>query len=353
MAPKILLIQLRQLGDILLSTPCIREIKRAWPDATIDFLCHPMGRLVLADNPYLSNLITYDPKGSWLAEWQLLRRLRRARYDIALDFMFNPRSALYARLSGAKRRLAFHSRRDAFFTEIVPQNPEVEYLVTEKFRYLKQLGIEGRSQQLDLPWSERDAAPVKAWINQNPSFAKAPFRVVLSPTSRRTERQWPLSHFARLADRLTREWGASVLWIWGPGEEEVIREVQSLCKESTLKSPPTSFRELAALIAQCDLYVGNTNGPSHVAVAVDTPSVQLHGPTYGRTWVPYTERHRAVTAGKDARDTRGPISLISEEEVWQSLSSMRPLVANDRQNRRASRSAWAGPVNFDIEVPGP
>lgn len=351
MAPKILLVQLRQLGDILLTTPCIREIKRAWPDASIDFLAHPMGRLVLDGNPYLDQILTYDPKGNWREEWKLLRTLRRRGYDCALDFMYNPRSALYTRCSGAGRRLAFASRRAAFFTEIVAQSPsEIEYIVTEKFRYLRQLNIAPVSEALDLPWFAADARCAQDFFASSPDLEKAPLRIVLSPTHRRVERQWPVDRYAKLADRLQREWGAAVVWIWGPGEEDFVRQVQSLAREPTYLAPRTSFRELAALIAQCDLFVGNSNGPSHVAVAVETASLQIHGPTYAKTWCPDRPPHRALQAVTPS-ERHGPIDLISEEELWQALGSMRPQIeaAASRRKSQGPRLSWPGPIKIGRE----
>lgn len=332
MAPKILLLQLRQLGDILLTTPCIREIKRAWPDAEISFLSHPMGKLILDGNPYLTALYTYGT--GWGEQAQLLGQLRAASFDLVLDFMYNPRSAFYARWTGAPRRLAFRSRRDFFFTEQVPQNPEVEYIVREKFRYLEQLGIEPRAQGLDLPWFEQHAAPVARWFASVPELSGSALRVVLSPTHRREERQWPIARYAALADRLSRTWGARVIWAWGPGEEEFVSAARALAREPSWLAPKTSFRELAALLANCDLFVGNSNGPSHVAVAVDTPSLQLHGSTYARTWCPLSERHRGLQAGAASPQKRGPIDLIKEEEVWQALEGMHPYAEVSAQGRQ-------------------
>ncbi len=353
MAPKILLIQLRQLGDILLTTPCLREIRRAWPEAHISFMTHPMGRLILKDNPYLDQHIVYDPKASWRQEWQLLRQLRAGAFDMVLDFMYNPRSALYARITGAPRRLAFPSRRSLFFTETVPQGGKVEYIVSEKFRYLTHLGLKPESPALDLPWFPADAHRTDLWSTEEPRFAEAPLRIVLSPTHRRAERQWPLDRFARLADRLSLEWGATVIWIWGPGEKEFVEGIQARCLQPSLLAPATSFRELAALIARSDLFIGNSNGPSHVAVAVDTPSMQIHGPTYAATWCPLSTRHHAVQACAQS-DTlaslgRGPIDLISEEELWQALSSLRkPVEVGAAARRRlGERRAWQGPFTSE------
>lgn len=343
MVRNILLIQLRQLGDILLTTPCFREIKRAWPDAMITFLSHPMGRLIADENPYLHKHLTYDPNGGWRKDWQLIKELRAARYDLVLDFMYNPRSALYARATGSPRRLAFPSRRAFFFTEIVPQGGRIEYIVQEKFRYLQHLGIQPEQQRLDLPWSEKHTGPLLQILQDAPDFSQAPLRVAISPTHRRAERQWPVERYAKIADRLHLEWGASVIWLWGPGEEEFVRRAMASCEQPMRLAPKTSFRELAALIANCDLFIGNSNGPSHVTVAVDTPSLQIHGPTYAATWCPMTPRHQAVQAHAGTSEGRGPIAAISEAEVWQSLEKMQPLLRKTAESRQQKgvRISWS------------
>ncbi len=336
MPDKILLIQLRQLGDILLTTPCLRELKRAYPKASISFLCHPMGRLILEGNPYLDQLLTYDPSDRLKSEISLWKALRSADYDLVLDFMYNPRSAIYARVTGAPKRLAFPSRRSWFFSDIVAQPKESTYIVREKFSYLSFLGVQPQSIQLDLPWGAKEAAWVEKWQDDEQGFREAPLRIVLSPTHRREERQWSLERFAQLADRLQTTWNATVIWIWGPGEEDFVRQAQSLCTRPTLLAPKSSFRELAALLAHCDLFIGNSNGPSHVAVAVDTPSLQLHGPTSAISWCPSNERHQALQA-EPASGMQG----ISENDVWMKLERMRSLALLSAEARRKKvRGHW-------------
>jgi ADP-heptose:LPS heptosyltransferase len=145
-----------------------------------------------------------------------------------------------------------------------------------------------------------------------------------------------MARFAELSDRLVREWGASVLWLWGPGEEQDIEAAMALCQEKALKAPKTTFREMAALVANCDLFVGNSNGPSHVAVAVDTPSLQLHGPTYGVSWSPNTPAHRYLQ-GQSMTD-------LSVESVLQCLVEMKPAVMASVARRQSCgfRGHWQG-----------
>lgn len=330
---KILLIQLRQLGDIILTTPCIRELRAAYPDAQIDFLAHGMGRLILNDNPYLNEIITYSENDSLKKQFSLIRRLRKENYELVLDFMYNPRSALLAFLTGAKRRLAFPSRRKAFYNELVTQPSEPDYIVREKFKYLEHLNVPTKSEALTLPWFEAHLGPYQE--NRKALFPNdKSFRIALSPTHRRDVRQWPKKQYAMLADYLTSQWNAEIIWLWGPGEQDFVEEVKSHCKESSKLSPKTSFRELAALLANCDLFVGNSNGPSHVAVSCQTPSLQLHGPTFAKAWCPMNEIHHAIQADKMAE--------ISLDQVIQSLEAIKPVVEKRVEARleNGDRISW-------------
>ena len=129
----ILVIQLRRLGDILLTTPVLARLRKRFPKARIDFLCEPAGRAVLENNPNIDRLRLYDrfrPAGE-------IRDVRREGYDAVLDFMNNPRSALLTGLSGARWRVGFAiGVRRAFFNHAVPVPVEPEYVPLRKIRLL-------------------------------------------------------------------------------------------------------------------------------------------------------------------------------------------------------------------------
>jgi heptosyltransferase III len=290
---KILIIQLRQLGDILLTTPVVRAIKNQMPEADVDFMTYPMGKLIVPGNPLVRKHIV-APQDGVMAAMSFARKLRQEHYDVVLDFMATPRSAVMARLVPAYERIAFQTSRAPLFTQTIPRGRSEQYIVREKFQLLKPIGISSEDVRLMLPVDERDYKLPRNFINSTPELAESKLRVILSPTHRREERKWPPERWAQLAVWLERSRNAKVIWIWGPGEEEEISSVMRLSQGVGVKSPKTTFRELAALIAESHLFIGNSNGPSHVAVAMDTPSIQLHGPTSAVSWCPMTERHRAV-----------------------------------------------------------
>jgi heptosyltransferase-3 len=314
---RILVIQLRQLGDILLTTPVVTAIKSTMPQAVIDFMTYPMGRLVVPGNPAVGRHLV-APQTGIVETLRFMQQLRKTKYDVVLDFMGTPRSAAIARLTRAKRRLGFSTGRGGLYTDVVSRDGVPDYIVREKFRLLAPLGVHASDVRLCLPWSETDAGVARMFLYEEASLAASRRRVMLSPTHRRRERQWPAERWAELARWLQHEQNASVLWAWGPGESEEIDQMMRLAGGAGTKIPKTSFKELAALIASCDLFIANSNGPSHLAVAVNTPSVQLHGPTSAISWCPMTVRHQAVQ-----QQTMESIAL---EEVQSMVSSMWPLV---------------------------
>ncbi|MCX6119353.1 MAG: glycosyltransferase family 9 protein [Proteobacteria bacterium] len=290
---KILLIQLRQLGDILLTTPAIRSVRKRHPECTLHVLTHSMGKLILADNPFLDEHIVLPSKG--LSEnLNFLRRLRKERYDICVDFMCNPRSSFLSIVTQAPRRIGFETRRSLAYTECVPRLSGSDYIAIEKFRILKDLTTTEQDIRLDLPFAKKDSEIGRKFVHDLVSETGSTFVVCLSPTHRRDDRKWPPGHWVTMADHLALSFNAIVVWLWGPGELEEVKALQERTKLKTYLAPKTSFRELAGLIAQCQLFIGNSNGPSHVSVAVNTPSIQLHGPTDAPSWCPNTPRHRFI-----------------------------------------------------------
>src|SRR3954454_23768327 len=91
---RILLIQLRQLGDILLTTPCMRAVKRERPKAKLTVLTHSMGRLVLDNSPDVDEHFFYEDTWGLKDHWLLAKTLKEREFDTIIDFMGNPRSAL-------------------------------------------------------------------------------------------------------------------------------------------------------------------------------------------------------------------------------------------------------------------
>ena len=106
-AERILVIQFRQIGDVLLSTPLLRALRSAYPQSYLAFLTEPSPGRVLQGDALLDEVIIRPRHATWRQQWQLLCHIRRQRFELVIDLIGNPRSAVLTRLSGARHRLAF------------------------------------------------------------------------------------------------------------------------------------------------------------------------------------------------------------------------------------------------------
>lgn len=289
---KILIIQLRRIGDVLLTTPVIRALRWKFPQAQLDFLVEKPGAEILKGNPYLSNILVYDKKEQ--LAW--IQKIRSARYDVILDFLRNPRTAWISFCSGAPYRVEFKKKwRDFGYNVRVSADPVPKYAPAFKLDLLKPLGIQDGSVHLDLVVDEQARERVRQYLSEV-DIRPDEVLVGISPTSRRPARRWRKEGFAEVTDHLMRTYRAKVIFLWGPGEEEYVDEVIRLMKEKPLKPPPFSIPELVALISQLSLFVGNDNGPMHIAQAFGMPTVVVFGPTQSVNWNAPGEQNRALKA---------------------------------------------------------
>lgn len=281
---KILIIQLRQIGDVLLTTPAARTLREAFPGAGLDFLTQAPADQLLRGNPALDNVLVYDRS----KPFRELLRARRAGYDVVVDFMSNPRSALLTALSGAAIKVGpgYTAAAWAYNRKFFPA-PERPYSAFRKIDALSVLGISGRPYRYpELFPSEED----RAWADGAFTSAGFPAGPVLTfaPASRRITRQWPPEHYARLAARCASELGAGVMVLWGPGERELAGKISGMAASPLVKPAPATptLLRLAALIGKSALTVSNCSGTKHIAQAAGVSTLGIYGSSDPAHWTP-------------------------------------------------------------------
>lgn len=279
---RILVIQLRRIGDVLLTTPAVAALRRRFPRARLDFLVEPPGAEALAGNPGISEILVYKTQSHW-DYWRWLGRIRGRRYDWVIDYMGNPRSALLAFFSGAALRAgpAHVAHRWAYNRPLV-QSDQTCYGAIEKLRVLRPLGVE----------ADEDSFMPKVYF---PPEASPGNRVGLAPASRKATRRWPAASYAALGKSLRRRHGCEILVFWGPGERDLAEEVARGVGEGARITPQTPTLETAArLLAGCRLLVTNCSGSKHLACALGVPTLTIHGSSDPVSWTPPHPNHRAV-----------------------------------------------------------
>lgn len=279
---RILVIQLRRIGDVILTTPAVAALKARYPRARLDFLVEPPGAEALEGNPDIDEVLVYHPRTALdTARWW--SKVRRRRYDWVIDFLGTPRSAVLTFMSGAKVKAgpAHVGHRWAYDTRL-RESSTTRYAALEKILLLAPLGVPAPAEALP-----------KLYLARRP---ESPENIVgLVPASRKETRRWPAESYAELGRRLRASHGCRVLVFWGPGERELAEEVARGIGEGAEATPPTAtLRDAAALLARCRLVVTNCNGPKHMAVALGVPTVTVHGSSDPASWTPAHPLHRAV-----------------------------------------------------------
>ena len=139
---KFLLIQLRRIGDVLMTTPSIRLLRESFPEAQFTFLTEPPSDQVLTENPYLDEILLFRKTETFRETLRFFRTIRHHQFDTVIDFFGNPRSALITRFSGAPIRIGFDFReRSLAYNHPVKISTETTYAAQDKDQLLKPLGI--------------------------------------------------------------------------------------------------------------------------------------------------------------------------------------------------------------------
>ncbi|MGH2486140.1 MAG: lipopolysaccharide heptosyltransferase II [Ktedonobacterales bacterium] len=295
---RILVVRVDLIGDIVLSLPAVRVLRRAYPDARIDMLVPRSSAPILAaEGDLVAQVIPYDhgvwrrpggflKVGAWREAVTLVRRLRAARYDLAVS-VSGDIGSIVTRLSGARRRVGYADEAyDHFLTDTLPggrykrRQHEVRYVLD----LARAAGgsVQPSDERLVLHVLPEADARMRLVLDEARRARGCAGPVIALHAGARNgqAKRWPADHFAALADRLAREFDALVVLTGGPAEEPIARLVQRQATSPLLDLVgKTSLHELAALLAAGDLVVTGDSGPMHIACAVNTPVVALHGPT--------------------------------------------------------------------------
>ncbi|MBN2432595.1 MAG: glycosyltransferase family 9 protein [Acidobacteria bacterium] len=315
---RILVARLSAVGDVVRTIPAVRAVRHLFPDAEIHWLVEDRCAAVLEGLPDIRRLVLVprrlfhrgSPPARAHALVRFLGELRATRYDLYLDFHGLLKSALYGWLAGIPRRVGYSAvlAREGshrFYTETVAavtarlSRYERNFLIPRHFDPSLTMERPG----LPLTAAERDFA--RRFMAQA-GLAPCGFFLLHPGTSPRGRyKQWPPERFAALADLLRESTGQPAVISWGPGEEELAETVRARCRTESMVMPPSSLRELSAVIGQARLCVANDSGPLHMASALGTPVVTVLGPSDPviNEPAPFTP-FRVVYAGVDCSPCR-------------------------------------------------
>ena len=320
---KILLLRLRRLGDVILTTPAITLLKNAFPAASLTYLVEEPFRRLVEGNPHLDRVLTVPPKQKTSELLALIRAIRRERYDALLDFHGGPRASWITLLGGAKLKIGYAIKGKGFLYDIrVPRSGASGpvHSVENHANLVRALIAElaGPSEHSSAEMSRGPSAAVMI-PGQSPGAPQPPLPPLLLPEPTDAEkervgvllaeafgadpasplvvlhigagnrfRDWGAENLAALAARLVRDARARVALIGAEGDRAVEERVRAAAPGSVLPcAGRLNLMETRELIRRAALFVGPDSGPMHLAASTPTPIVAWFGPTLPAHFAPW------------------------------------------------------------------
>ncbi len=334
---RILIVRPSALGDVCRTVPILATLRRAWPEAVIDWLVQADFSAAIACHPGLNEAIRFPRRefGRWwrtpstsvaLSRWLL--DLRRRRYDLVFDCQGLGRSGLFTWLTRAPRRVGHRAARELGWLGCNVRHPSPAAVHTVE-RMMSLLTAEGLEPVYDMRLYAADDD--LAWWAGHPAGGGAPY-AVLAPTSRWPSKRWPQSSWISLIAPLRERGFERLVLIGAPSERDQVARIVGDGRDPTIVDlvGRTDVGRILAVIAGAGLVIANDSAPLHVAVGFDRPCVGLYGPTDPARVGPW-----GVTDGVvRARPLHDPTTNFKDRRIGDSLMRLiEPATVLDRVDR--------------------
>lgn len=344
LGPKVLVIRLGLLGDMVCTTPMLEAIKKHFPDGRLCLLSNTYNRPVIARNPFIDQIYTYihskdrqrNPRPGFFASlidaWQLKRDLKREHFDwiVVCNGGFNKPSVRIAQklsgkiISATREDGSYEYRVDFPVTGLLEP---VEHEIVRTFRLLAPLGISLNELPTRLTLSA-DRKRVSAMQTAFPRTLSKPFRLGIHISASEPAREWPITAFAQLINTVaTTHPDVEVLVFYGHGQEARKQALTNALQIPVTFVPPGNIEDLMAALTLCDLLICNDGGVLHLAAGLGVPIVGLFegNPMKNGCWYPWGVAYTSVSAPDGC-----PVAAIEPATVCNAthkmIDSLRPLL---------------------------
>jgi ADP-heptose:LPS heptosyltransferase len=283
---RILLIQLRRLGDVVLSTALLDDLHRALPEAQIDMLVGRHAAPVVAGHPLIRSRIVLEDHGT-LGTAKLVRA---SSYDAVFDIQGSMRTAMITRASGAPLRVGWKVRAAPLaYTHALARDGAPEYVVRRRRRLLELAGIPVSDALPRITLTAHERLQGEADLRSAgapPAGRRVAFALVTSSPAR----DWPIERFAALANALLDR-GVTPIVLTAGTPTPIAGKMRALCPRAILvpaldNNRDREMRRFLAVLAACDVLLSGDTGPAHMADALGVPRVTLYGPTTPDNYAP-------------------------------------------------------------------
>jgi heptosyltransferase-2 len=323
----VLVIQPADIGDVILTSPFLRELRRFLPKARIMFVVQPKMFNLVENCPYVNEVITYDYRAAknwksfyhgsfrwWLQSARIAKRyLWKYRPDLAISTRWNndpcqAASIILMYMSGAPVRLGY---QDVLQDQKRRSMKDINHLITHgpvrsfarheielQFDILRLLGACPKERSLEVWTTQKDEIFARNLLDRI-NKSDRDLLIALGPGASWSFRRWPPSRFIELGNWLQENYKAHILIYGGKDELELALHIErGLHKTQTVNlAGKTTLREMASLLKHCKLFIGNDSGPLHVAAASGVPVIDFFGPADYNRFRPWGAQHEVLCLG--------------------------------------------------------
>jgi 3-deoxy-D-manno-octulosonic-acid transferase/heptosyltransferase-1 len=318
-SPKILIVKLSAVGDVVHTLPALNALRRHRPEAHITWLVEEAAAGLVMGHPAVDRVLVSRRKrwaqGLRTAQWRrhlreaaaFIRQLRDTRYDWLLDFQAALKGAALIAMTRAHRKIGFGPGMEhqeysyLVLNEKIPMISMEVHALKRSLMLLEAIDVPCRDIEYNLPIGNAMRKRVARLMADRQAPRKGP-AVAINPVALWKTKMWPAKRFAQLADRLVETYQADIFFTGAPADAQEIGRITGLMQHrATNLAGRTSLLELAALYQQMALVISTDTGPMHIAAAVNKPVVALFGPTAQWRTGPYGDDHQVVSAPMECR----------------------------------------------------
>ena len=305
---KILIMRTDRLGDAILSTPAIANLRKFYPDSYIAFLCRPYTKDVVEGNPYLDEIIIYDKNKEHKSIFSSIKfclSLRKKNFDTVFILNPNNRSNMLAFFAGIPHRIGLNRKMGHLLTQPIEDKKhegkkhELEYTLD----ILKEAGIPITEKQTYFPIKKESEKRIEELLLAN-GIKNNDF-VVIHPSASCPSKRWMLDNFIKLSRLIKEKTKLKVIIISS-------KEEKKFAEELTKEERVIDFRgilsicDIGVLLKQSKLFVSNDSGPVHIASSLNVPVISIFGRNdpglSPMRWKPLGEKsfyiHKAISCKK-------------------------------------------------------
>ena len=321
--PKILIIKLRSIGDVVYNTAVYTPLKKSFPGCHLTVLVEHFSLDIVRNHPDIDRVLSFEKK-SWLHQIGFYYRLFADRYDVVIDMHEGTRGAVMCFVTQAAYRVGHKFAKRSFlynvkleFGDLHPKQP-IDYQVA----LIKKMGVEFEkiAPSVHIPESahtKADKLLLSEEIDPHESFC------ILHPGAKPYDR-WEAEKFAQLADRIYAQHHLKTLWTCGPGQELMVDEITPHIKNAPYAFISTNLETLGAITQKAQFVVCHDGGYMHFASALGIPLVGLFGWTNPEIWRPPGKNATTVSKEIECR----PCNLQTrKEECWNGRPECKSLIS--------------------------